>query len=334
MSAESQWSKDNRKLSPHLTWRIKLMKDDLLKQWLDFAKDVEPSCAAGTDWLQVLRRKTEEYLSSPVKAEEYKHDCNCPSYGHFSNCHNANINCSDREKEIEDLANFIEGNFVKSGRGTVFQIGEVTARGIAELILDEYPSIRPQQKESEVQELKNEIKQLEITSADQVEIITHQEGLINALRSTPPQKKGKELDRNSIIKFIDDNLINDLDLKQRVQLGLRLEDFIKSTFTAPSGLEHLTENTMQGICGHLRMMSTKSNYELQDIKTLVNMCQVFRAPSEISEEKLTKIMVDKANEIAMLDQYKITVKSRQAGQTYFYFNQIAKAIKAELGRKV
>ena len=37
----------------------------LLAQWLHFAKDVEPSCPAGADWLGDLRANTEAALKTP-----------------------------------------------------------------------------------------------------------------------------------------------------------------------------------------------------------------------------------------------------------------------------
>jgi hypothetical protein len=31
---------------------------ELLRDWLEFAKDVKPGCAAGADWLESLRKRT------------------------------------------------------------------------------------------------------------------------------------------------------------------------------------------------------------------------------------------------------------------------------------
>jgi len=36
----------------------------LLKDWLEFSKDVQPGCAAGMDWLDNLRSRTETILST------------------------------------------------------------------------------------------------------------------------------------------------------------------------------------------------------------------------------------------------------------------------------
>jgi hypothetical protein len=38
------------------------VQEQLLRDWLYFAKDVIPSCAAGTEWLDALRRKTMSVL--------------------------------------------------------------------------------------------------------------------------------------------------------------------------------------------------------------------------------------------------------------------------------
>jgi hypothetical protein len=38
------------------------VQEQLLRDWLYFAKDVIPSCAAGTEWLDALRKKTMSVL--------------------------------------------------------------------------------------------------------------------------------------------------------------------------------------------------------------------------------------------------------------------------------
>lgn len=64
-------------------WQLKAERDQLLStverleqenkklktlstRWLDFAKDVQPSCQAGEDWLEYLRHRTEK-LTKPIK---------------------------------------------------------------------------------------------------------------------------------------------------------------------------------------------------------------------------------------------------------------------------
>ena len=49
----------------------------------------------------------------------------------------------------------------------------------------------------------------------------------------------------------------------------------------------------------------------------------------IDVDLMTKIMVDKASEIAKSEEYKLVVKPRQAGQVYFYFNQIATSLSSQ-----
>jgi hypothetical protein len=41
----------------------------LLSEWLAFAKDVQPSCAAGSEWLDVLRNSTEAELQKLTNSQ-------------------------------------------------------------------------------------------------------------------------------------------------------------------------------------------------------------------------------------------------------------------------
>jgi len=38
------------------------VQEQLLRDWLYFSKDVQPSCAAGLEWLEALRKKTMSVL--------------------------------------------------------------------------------------------------------------------------------------------------------------------------------------------------------------------------------------------------------------------------------
>jgi hypothetical protein len=40
----------------------RLIMRELLSRWLEFASDVQPSCAAGDDWLEGLRVETKRVL--------------------------------------------------------------------------------------------------------------------------------------------------------------------------------------------------------------------------------------------------------------------------------
>jgi hypothetical protein len=53
---------DTQKLSAAKDSRIKEL-EDLLTRWMGFMEDVKPSCAAGEDWINVLRANTTKLLN-------------------------------------------------------------------------------------------------------------------------------------------------------------------------------------------------------------------------------------------------------------------------------
>lgn len=57
--AISAWCKDVRSAA-----EIAHEQDDLLREWLRFAADVQPDCAAGIDWLNKLREKSKWMMES------------------------------------------------------------------------------------------------------------------------------------------------------------------------------------------------------------------------------------------------------------------------------
>lgn len=79
---------------------------EVLKEWLKFSEDVQPSCAAGDDWLDDLRRRTQHIIDTQEPKLEFNPGMSIPlTDKQFKEL--KNMNCTCPKVSLEDIETFL-----------------------------------------------------------------------------------------------------------------------------------------------------------------------------------------------------------------------------------